>query len=161
MERMQVIFLIRRIICLGSPLPPSIINALTAIASDGEHERERMSKICLEILCESCEKNVLFYHDFPPQKLLPLCFAVVLFPRHSSVIPILRVLMDFLVNCNSPPLSTAVVAAVMHFAGQASSYFPANLCDITVSTTNSSNFGEFPSFRIFCLSANLVSGDEF
>ena len=50
-ERLQAMCLARRMIQLGS-VPGSVVNALVAIAAEGGEERERMSRICVETLCE-------------------------------------------------------------------------------------------------------------
>ncbi|OQV15503.1 Rapamycin-insensitive companion of mTOR [Hypsibius exemplaris] len=107
MERLQALLLTRKMIQLGH-VPSSIVNALTAIAAEGGEERERMSRICLETLCE----------------MLVYC------PEHPNIIVVLRTLMDFLMESNSVPLTTAVVASIARFSARSGSCIPPMFCDI-------------------------------
>ncbi|XP_055330302.1 rapamycin-insensitive companion of mTOR-like [Paramacrobiotus metropolitanus] len=107
-ERIQAILLARKMVQLGD-VPNSIVNAMIGLASEGGEESERMTKICLETLCE----------------ILILC------PDHPYIVRILRVLMDFLLTSSSLPLTSAVVAAIAHYAGKHQTAVMASQCDIT------------------------------
>nr|XP_020511696.1 rapamycin-insensitive companion of mTOR-like [Labrus bergylta] len=57
-ERTQAVRLARKMISVNAQLfPSSLTNALIAVGNDGLHERDRMVRVCIAILCELSLKN--------------------------------------------------------------------------------------------------------
>jgi Rapamycin-insensitive companion of mTOR, N-term len=126
MERIQAILLLRKMIRLGN-VATSVINAIVAIVAEGGEERERMSRICLETLCELGKSS-----SFQMACFQEIYFSVLYCPQHPNIVSALRVLMEFLLESNCVPLTKAVVAVICHFSARAQNDIPAKFCDITV-----------------------------
>ncbi|XP_030004828.1 rapamycin-insensitive companion of mTOR-like [Sphaeramia orbicularis] len=57
-ERTQALRLVRKMITVNALLfPSSVTNSLIAVGNDGQHERDRMVRACIAIICELSLKN--------------------------------------------------------------------------------------------------------
>ncbi|CAM9148917.1 unnamed protein product, partial [Lampetra fluviatilis] len=92
-ERTQALRLVRKMISVdASSFPASLTNSLVAVGNDGTHERDRMVRSCLAILCELAVGN----------------------PAAVAVRGGLSTLVRAVVDSHHPRITESLVATAMH-----------------------------------------------
>lgn len=129
LERVQAMLLARKMVQLGD-VPDAVVGAMIALASETGEDRERMTRVCLETLCEMRTDYFLAYSEKDVKILSP----VLMCPGHAGVATIIRTLMQAILASTSVQLTTAVIASIAHFASRIQPTGASNFCDLTVLT---------------------------